>query len=153
MTISRSIISECRRFSDKSCRESQNTIHVTHTHTHTHKHIYIFIYLKFCCLRDKKVKAQCSRYRPGVAQSVGRGIALLFHDCGTRRWCEWSAARPGRTLPPGKTCCLRDNIKKKRHSQTSHRWPNILRHNKIRFALQAVNIFVTDNPGKSPNDP
>jgi len=31
----------------------------------------------------KKVK--CSRYRPGVAQRVGRGIALLFHDRGTRR--------------------------------------------------------------------
>ena len=27
----------------------------------------------------------CSRYRPGVAQRVGRGIALLFHDRGTRR--------------------------------------------------------------------
>ena len=31
----------------------------------------------------KKVK--CSRYRPGVAQRVGRGIALLFHDRGTSR--------------------------------------------------------------------
>jgi len=39
---------------------------------------------------------------PGVAQRVGRGIALLFHDRGTRRG-EWSAARPSRTLPPGKT--------------------------------------------------
>jgi len=38
-----------------------------------------------------------------VAQRVGRGIALLFHDRGTRRG-EWSAAAgPGRTLPPGKT--------------------------------------------------
>ena len=37
-----------------------------------------------------------------MAQSVGRGIALLFHDRGTRRG-EWPAARPGRTLPPGKT--------------------------------------------------
>ena len=37
-----------------------------------------------------------------MAQRVGRGIALLFHDRGTRRG-EWSAARPGRTLPPGKT--------------------------------------------------
>jgi len=37
-----------------------------------------------------------------VAQRVGRGIALLFHDRGTRRG-EWSAARPGRNLPPGKT--------------------------------------------------
>ena len=36
-----------------------------------------------------------------MAQMVGRGIALLFHDRGTRG--EWSAARPGRTLPPGKT--------------------------------------------------
>jgi hypothetical protein len=37
-----------------------------------------------------------------VAQRVGRGIALLFQDLGTRR-DEWSAARPGRNLPPGKT--------------------------------------------------
>ena len=43
-----------------------------------------------------------SRYRPGVTQRVGRGIALLFHYRGTRRG-EWSAASPGRTLPPGKT--------------------------------------------------
>ena len=31
----------------------------------------------------KKLKS--SRYRPGVAQRVGRGIALLFHDHGTPR--------------------------------------------------------------------
>ena len=31
---------------------------------------------------------------------VGRGIAILFLDCGTRRG-EWAAARPGRTLLPG----------------------------------------------------
>ena len=37
-----------------------------------------------------------------MAQRVGRGIALFFHDRGTRRG-EWSAARPGRTLPPGKS--------------------------------------------------
>ena len=30
-------------------------------------------------------KVKCSRDRPGVAQRVGRGIALLFHDRGTRR--------------------------------------------------------------------
>ena len=48
----------------------------------------------------KKVKF--SRYRPGMAQRLRRGIALLFHDRGTRRG-EWSAARPGRTLPLGKT--------------------------------------------------
>jgi len=48
------------------------------------------------------IKVKLSRYRPGVAQRVGRGIALLFHDRGTRRG-EWSAARPGRNLPQGKT--------------------------------------------------
>ena len=33
----------------------------------------------------KKVKVKCPCYRPGVAQRVGRGIALLFQDCGIRR--------------------------------------------------------------------
>jgi len=36
-----------------------------------------------------------------VAQRVAKGIALLFHDRGTRGG-EWSAARPGHTLPSGK---------------------------------------------------
>ena len=49
-----------------------------------------------------KLKVKWSRYRPGVIQRMGRGIALHFHDRGTRRG-EWSAAGPGRTLPPGKT--------------------------------------------------
>ena len=31
------------------------------------------------------VKVKWSRYRPGVVQRVGRDIALLFHDRGTRR--------------------------------------------------------------------
>jgi len=55
--------------------------------------MFIYIYIK--------VKIRCSRYRPGVAQRVGTGIALLFHDRGTRRG-EWSATRPDRILPPGK---------------------------------------------------
>jgi len=37
-----------------------------------------------------------------VAQRVGRGIALRFHDSGIEGY-EWSAARPGRNLPAGKT--------------------------------------------------
>ena len=48
------------------------------------------------------VKEKFSRYRFGVSQRVGRGVAIHFHDRGTRRG-EWAAARPGRTLPPGKT--------------------------------------------------
>jgi len=40
-------------------------------------------------------KVKWSRYRPGVAQRVGRGIALLFHDRGTRSgWVVSSTPRP-----------------------------------------------------------
>jgi len=34
---------------------------------------------------SSQVKVKFSRYRSGVAQRVGRDIALLFHDRGTRR--------------------------------------------------------------------
>jgi hypothetical protein len=36
------------------------------------------------------------------AHTESRGVALLFHDHGTRRG-EGSASRPGRSFPPGKT--------------------------------------------------
>ena len=50
-------------------------------------------------VRVKKVKF--SRYKRSVAQRVGRGIALLFHDRGTRRgWVVSSTLRPHFT--PGK---------------------------------------------------
>ena len=52
-------------------------------------YIYIYIY----------IKVKWSRYRPGVAQRVGRGIALLFHDRGTRMgWVISSTPRPHFTL-------------------------------------------------------
>jgi len=57
----------------------------------THTYIYIYIYL------HKKIK--WFRYRPGVAQRVGRGIALLFHDRSTRRrWVVSSTPRPYFTI-------------------------------------------------------
>ena len=41
------------------------------------------------------IKVKWSSYRPGVAQRVDRGIALLFHDRGTRRgWVVSSTSRP-----------------------------------------------------------
>jgi hypothetical protein len=41
-----------------------------------------------------KKKVKCSRYRPGVAQRVGSGIALLFHVHSTRRgWVVSSTLR------------------------------------------------------------
>jgi len=51
----------------------------------------------------KKVK--WSHYRPGVAQRVGRGIALLFHDWGTRRGLAvsstlWLHFTPGKNPVP-----------------------------------------------------
>ena len=42
-----------------------------------------------------------SRYRPGVAQRVGRGLALLFHDRGTRRRVSGQQHAPA-ILYPGK---------------------------------------------------
>jgi len=46
------------------------------------------------CLINLKLKVKCSLYRPGVARRVGRGIALLFHDRGTRRgWVISSMSR------------------------------------------------------------
>jgi len=49
----------------------------------------------------QEVKVKWSRYRPGVAQRVGRGIALLLHDRSTRRgWVVSSTPRPHFT--PGK---------------------------------------------------
>ena len=52
-------------------------------------------------IHNQEIKVKCSFYRPGVAQRVGRGIALLFHDCGTRRgWVVSSTPRPHFT--PGK---------------------------------------------------
>jgi len=48
-----------------------------------------------------RIKVKWSRYRPGVDQRVGRGIALLFHDHGTRKgWMFISTPRPHFT--PGK---------------------------------------------------
>ena len=47
------------------------------------------------------IKVKWSLYRPGVAQRVGRGIALLFHDDGNRRgWVISSTPQPHFT--PGK---------------------------------------------------
>ena len=42
-----------------------------------------------------KKRIKIFHYRPGVAQRVGRGIVLLFHDGGTRRgWVVSSTPRP-----------------------------------------------------------
>jgi hypothetical protein len=51
----------------------------------------------------KKVKLKWSRYRPGVPQRVGRGIALLFHARGTRRWVSGQGHAPAALYPRGKT--------------------------------------------------
>ena len=51
--------------------------------------------------KGNKVKVKWSHCRPGVAQRVGRGIALLFHDRGTRTgWVVSSTPQPHFT--PGK---------------------------------------------------
>jgi len=47
----------------------------------------------------KVVKVKWSRYRPRVAQRVGRGIALLFHDRGTRRGVSGQQHAPAAFYP------------------------------------------------------
>jgi len=65
-----------------------------------------FKFIKFSFSRPEQkftinVKVKWSCYRPGVVQRVGGGIALLFHDRGTRRgWVVSSTPRPHFT--PGK---------------------------------------------------
>ena len=39
------------------------------------------------------------RYRPGVAHRVGRVIALLFHDCGTRKGVSGQQHAPAALYP------------------------------------------------------
>ena len=52
-------------------------------------------------IKQDHIKVKWSHYRPGIAHRVGRGIALLFHDRGTRRgWVVSSTPRPHFT--PGK---------------------------------------------------
>ena len=58
----------------------------------------------FCFIKIKVhvfIQVKWSRYRLGVSQRVGRGIALLFHNRGTRRgWVVCRTPRPHFT--PGK---------------------------------------------------
>jgi len=59
------------------------------------KHVEFHSKNKFVKLVHLNVKVKWSRYSPGVTQRVGRGIALLFHDRGTRRgWVVSSTPRP-----------------------------------------------------------
>jgi len=54
-------------------------------------YIYIYIYIG--------IKLKWSRFRPGVAQRIGRGLSLLFHDRGTRiGWVVSITPRPHFTL-------------------------------------------------------
>ena len=58
--------------------------------------LYLIVPFVYVCDKVKR-----SRYRPGVAQRLGRGIAILFYDRGTRRgWVVSSTPRPYFT--PGK---------------------------------------------------
>ena len=81
------------RFRRRPCR----SLITTHTEIEYPCFNYMFFVLRFWrCSIIVKVKWSC--YRPGVAQRVGRGIALLFHDRGTRRrWVVSSTPRPHST--------------------------------------------------------
>jgi len=68
------------------CSFGELVFHGTHISTIVFPFIAIWVLVLFRVLYYiflKKVK--WSRYRSGVAQGVGRVIALFFHDRGTRR--------------------------------------------------------------------
>ena len=92
-------------FSQCCYRSVHNSKHVEGKVWSGTGHLYTnstFVYLEHntwkLMVRIKK-KVKWSRYRPGVAQRVGRGIALLFHDRGTRKgWVVSSTPRTYFTL-------------------------------------------------------
>jgi len=102
----------------------------------------------------KKVK--WSRYRPGVAQSVGRGIALLYHDRGTRRgWVVSSTPRahftpgkdpvpilqeagwaPGTVWTGGKSRPRRDSIPDRPARSQSLYWLSYPAHTLLNYSMK-----------------
>jgi len=107
----------------------------------------------------KKVK--CSCYRPGVAQRVGRGIALLFLDHGTRRgWVVSSTPRlhftpgkdpvpieqeagwaPGSVWMGGKSCLHQDSIPDRPARSQSQYWLSYPAHTKPKYNPQKINCY------------
>ena len=82
------LVSELRRFQSARC-------------LHKSSGLFSSVFLMAWFWWVSRVKVKWSRYRPGVTQRVGRGIALLIHDRGTRRgWVVSSTPRPHFT--PGK---------------------------------------------------
>ena len=99
----RKLVRELRN--SKQCRRSKHLLASLVSFRLT-SHLLYNKYLFWTSVRRLRslyiyIKVKCSRYRPGVAQGVGTGIALLFHDRGTRRrWVVSSTHRPHFT--PGK---------------------------------------------------
>jgi len=81
-----------------------NLLHVSACKGHQqalHKHTKIYLPTIYIYIYIYKVKVKCSCYIPGVTHRVGRGIALLFHDRGTRRGLVVSST-PLPHFTPGK---------------------------------------------------
>ena len=109
--------------------------------------------------RNVLVKVKCSRYRWGVAQRVGRDIALLFHDRGTRRgWVVSSTPRPhfalGKDPVPivqeagwavwtgGKSRPHRDSIPDRpAHSQSLYRQSYLVHRNMLSWLKLWINYY------------
>jgi len=90
------------------------TVQLAHQLMHIYKIFYIKTFKIAPIYFDPKIifrelncsllKVKWSRYRPEVAQRGG-GIEVYIYSSmtATLQGSEWSAARPGRTLPPEKT--------------------------------------------------
>jgi len=67
--------------------------------TNSSRNTQIIVYFPIHIHLKKGTKVKFSRFRPGVAQRVGRDIALLFHDRGTRRGLSGQQHVPAALYP------------------------------------------------------
>jgi len=67
------------------------------------KNLSIYFFKCSIWLYSNKKNVKWSRYRPGVAQRVGRGIAILLHDRSTSSGVSGQQHAPAALYPRGKT--------------------------------------------------
>ena len=119
--------------------------------------------------REVAVKVNWSRYRSGVAQRVGRGIVLLFHDRGTRRgWVVSSTPRfhftpgkdavhilqearwaPGPVWTGGKSRPHRDSIPDRPAGSQSLYWLSYPAHREVAVPVLFYSMTCTGGCGYS----
>ena len=98
---------------------------------------YIYIYIK--------LKVKWSHYRPGVAQRVGGGIILLFHDRGIRR-CWVVSSTPLLHFTPGYPFYRRLGGPQGRSGRAENLVPTGIRSRTVQFVVSRYTDWATRPP-------